>query len=261
MRHLRLVFLLTFLLALAGNASAQFRQSTGSVEFEVCGAGCTFVGTWAVQNNNAQQFAVASTTGAYVEFQAIGCYVLIYRATSSGFGPASVLLNGGAAATMVNNNALNNFYVPYVLALVPGTNTIRVTNPNVFLDSFVVLDCAATPVPTATILPSSTPALTVTPQPTSTPQPTATPQPSSTPAPTWTLAPSITPQPTATPMVSSGGSDAASVYATVESGQMTRFDYVATAGNVHIANLLLILFFSLWGMFLIYIFVVWQGKK
>jgi hypothetical protein len=51
------------------------------------------------------------------------------------------------------------------------------------------------------------------------------------------------------------------VFATVESGQMTRFDYVASAGSVHVANLLTFLFFSLWAMFLFAVFVMWKGKR
>lgn len=54
------------------------------------------------------------------------------------------------------------------------------------------------------------------------------------------------------------------VYATIapettdEPGQMTRFDYVATAGDVHVANLLTIQLFSLWAMFLFGVFVLWR---
>lgn len=65
-----------------------------------------------------------------------------------------------------------------------------------------------------------------------------------TPTPTETA----TPTPTETP--------APYVYATVPPsdgtppGQMTRFDYVTTAGDVHIANLLTIDVISSWGQFL-----------
>lgn len=52
------------------------------------------------------------------------------------------------------------------------------------------------------------------------------------------------------------------VFATVTSGQMTRFDYIATAGSIHIANLLTLIFASLWGMFLFIVFVlVKRGRK
>lgn len=51
------------------------------------------------------------------------------------------------------------------------------------------------------------------------------------------------------------------VFATVEAGQMTRFDYVATAGSVHIASLLTLLLLSLWAMFLFAVFVMLRGKR
>jgi hypothetical protein len=51
------------------------------------------------------------------------------------------------------------------------------------------------------------------------------------------------------------------VFATVAAGQMTRFDYVATAGSVHIANLLTLLFVSLWAMFLFAVFAMQKGKR
>ena len=38
-------------------------------------------------------------------------------------------------------------------------------------------------------------------------------------------------------------------------GQMTRFDYTATAGDVHIANLLTFLLYSFWAMFLFLVVV------
>jgi hypothetical protein len=52
-----------------------------------------------------------------------------------------------------------------------------------------------------------------------------------------------------------------SVYATVESGQMTRFDYIASAGSVHIANLLTLLFLSLWAMFLLMVFLMFKYRR
>lgn len=52
------------------------------------------------------------------------------------------------------------------------------------------------------------------------------------------------------------------VFATVEAGgQMTRFDYVATAGSVHIGSLLTLLLFSLWAMFFFIVFVALKGKR
>lgn len=51
------------------------------------------------------------------------------------------------------------------------------------------------------------------------------------------------------------------VFATTISGQMTRFDYTATAGSVHTANLLTFLFVSLWAMFLFVVFVVVKYQR
>lgn len=56
------------------------------------------------------------------------------------------------------------------------------------------------------------------------------------------------------------------VYATIapqttdEPGQMTRFDYVATAGDVHVSNILTIQLFSMWAMFLFGVFVLSRRK-
>ena len=51
------------------------------------------------------------------------------------------------------------------------------------------------------------------------------------------------------------------VYATLESGQLTRFEYSARAADVQISNLLMAIFVSLWGMFIVIIFVVWRVDK
>lgn len=40
------------------------------------------------------------------------------------------------------------------------------------------------------------------------------------------------------------------IYATLVDGQVTRFEYSATASDVHIANLIMLILFSVWGMFL-----------
>jgi hypothetical protein len=141
-----------------------------------------------------------------------------------------------------------------------------------------------TPVPTATILPSSTPGVptatainTSTPAPSSTPAntpvdtataiPTATPidinalltliaaTPGDTPTPTNTPTETHTPTATLTPTAEPWA------YITLTSGQMTRFDYVATASDVHISNLLLLIFVSVWGFFLTGVFVVWKANK
>jgi hypothetical protein len=78
---------------------------------------------------------------------------------------------------------------------------------------------------------------------------------------TPTPTPSETPTPTSTP------TPEPYVYATVapevtdEPGQMTRFDYVATAGDVQIANLLTWLLYSFWAQFLFLVIVALRGRK
>jgi len=42
---------------------------------------------------------------------------------------------------------------------------------------------------------------------------------------------------------------------------LTCFDYVATASDVHIGNLLTLIFFSVWGFFLFTVFVLVRTKK
>jgi hypothetical protein len=80
-----------------------------------------------------------------------------------------------------------------------------------------------------------------------------------TPVPTATHTPTPTLTPTPAPYV----------YATIqpeatdEPGVMTRFDYTATAGDVHIANLLTAILLSLWAFFLfgvIVLSVFWSRK-
>jgi hypothetical protein len=140
------------------------------------------------------------------------------------------------------------------------------------------------PVPTATILPSSTP---FEPVPTATVVPTATPP--DTPVPTATILPSSTPAdmqptidalltliaggggcgcgPTDTPTITNTPTETTTpspepwVYLTVTSGQLTRFDYTASASDVHIGNILTALVFSLWGMFLFAVFVLWRSRR
>lgn len=67
---------------------------------------------------------------------------------------------------------------------------------------------------------------------------------------------------TPTPVLSVSGPY---VFATLTGGQMSRFDYVASAGSVHISNLLTALLFSLWGMFLLTVFIVaavlWKRRR
>ncbi len=56
--------------------------------------------------------------------------------------------------------------------------------------------------------------------------------------------------------------DAAGIYSTLTSGQITRFDYAANTSDVHIANLLTALLASIWSMFFFALFVVFvRGLK
>lgn len=74
-----------------------------------------------------------------------------------------------------------------------------------------------------------------------------------TPMPTYTSTPTLTPEPY--------------IYATLlpeatdEAGQMTRFDYVATAGDVHIANLLTAQLFSVWVLIILLVLVLWGRRN
>lgn len=55
--------------------------------------------------------------------------------------------------------------------------------------------------------------------------------------------------------------DPAYVYGTLESGQTTRFDYVATAADVHQSSLMTWILYSMWGMFLFWFFDKARGRK
>lgn len=77
-------------------------------------------------------------------------------------------------------------------------------------------------------------------------QDTATPEPTPTETPLPTFTPTPEPYVYATVMPPEGTPD----------GQMTRFDYVATAGDVHIANLLTWLLYSVWALFLFVVIVL-----
>jgi len=69
-----------------------------------------------------------------------------------------------------------------------------------------------------------------------------------------------TPTPTMTPTVTATPTNEPYVYATLPAptegatGQMSRFDYVASAGDVYIASLLTVILLSMWGFFLFWVF-------
>lgn len=75
--------------------------------------------------------------------------------------------------------------------------------------------------------------------PTSSPTPTVTPTPTPEPYTYATLAPESTDEP----------------------GQMTRFDYVVTVGEVQVSNLLTLQLFSQWGMFLFALLLFWRRRR
>lgn len=50
------------------------------------------------------------------------------------------------------------------------------------------------------------------------------------------------------------------IYATLTGGQPARFDYVTTATDVHIANLLTLVLISMWSMFFTVLLVIARGK-
>ncbi len=84
-----------------------------------------------------------------------------------------------------------------------------------------------------------------------------------TPTPTETATATETPTPTSTP------TSEPYIYATTvplegtPDGQMTRFEYTATAGDIQIANLLTWLLYSFWALFLflVLVFTVLMRKK
>lgn len=236
----RLIPLICLLWALVQVASAQTTFIQGAYEFEDCGSNCSLSGSWFVRDAGGYKHLYTTTNNGTATFYVQGQQLIIYRWIS---GNAWNLCVNASCVTVGGGSDATNTNYPVIAQLTGGVDTIVITSTTAFtyFDWFQVVDGI---VPTATIVPSSTPA------------PTATPQPTSTPQPTWTLAPSITPQPTATPNAGAGGPDAASVYATLDSGQVTRFDYVATAGSVHIANLAAAIFFSIWAMFLLWVFVL-----
>lgn len=89
---------------------------------------------------------------------------------------------------------------------------------------------------------------------------------------TETPTPTLTPTETATPTPTHTPTPEPWVYATLEpettdepNGQMTRFDYVVSAADVHIANLLTFQLLSEWAFFLFFVLVgsvyLWRRGK
>lgn len=202
-------------------------------------------GTWATGTSLGASWLQSSAVGSSRDFQVDGTAMVINRLMRTANGHTmSVCFNGGSCQTISNgNSSLTAQYWSSVVVPFPSnsgfTVTITLTAGTVTLDYFIVLDGAGggipTAVPTATAVPTSTPASTTTPQPTSTPAPTATPL-----LYVWAIDPSKR-------------------YGDSE-GQISAFDYSASAADVHLANILTFLVISVWGFFLFSVFVLVKYK-
>lgn len=237
------VLLLVFALV---PAQAQSTFPVGFYEFESVISSMSYTGTWTnLTPSVGGTGRSTSIVGASVTFYSAGDTVVIWRFMRNGGFLSKMDVCAGACTNVVNETtATNSFWYPYVFYIVPGQLiTISLTSGTIILDSLMILSSSGgtgpTPVPTATILPSSTPASTTTPQPTPTPQPTAT---------AYTL-------PGAMIMI-----DPARSYGD-QNGRITATEYSATAADIHISNLLSLMFFSMWGMFLFAVFVLVRYKE
>lgn len=256
MRRAALALIVLMLLAGIARAQTTFRQ--GYYDFESYVSSMTYSGSWSTAGSNPY-YRATTAASAYVEFSAAGNYLIIWRFLYTTTAAMDVCVD--ASCQSVSNTSTATGFYPVAISLSgPGTtNTVRITRTSgqVTLDAMQIL---TTPLNTATPAPSSTPA------PTSTPQPTWTLWASTTPQPTWTLAPSVTPQPTATPYSAAASSgvvwslDLDKEYQ-VTNGQQTSVQYTATAADVHIANLLTLLLFSVWGFFLFAVFVLVRYRR
>jgi hypothetical protein len=188
--------------------------------------------------------------------------------------PVSVSMNMNSAGTLVFDR------IRLLECIEPTATRIASSTPFSPVATATAVSTATppnTPVPTATILPSSTPGVPTatavsTATPPNTPVDTATAVPTATPIDVdllltliggggSTLTPSHTPTITNTPTETYTPTPEPWAFATTASGQLTRFDYVATASDVHIANIITLLIFSLWAMFFFAVFVLWKGHK
>ncbi len=256
MRYLVAIALIFVLLI---PASAQSSFAEGFYEFENVIASMAYTGTWSTSTATGTVGGVgraSSVVGSSVSFYSAGDTVVFWRflRSTGNLSKMDVCRNGGSCVNVVNEaTSTNNFWYPYVMAVTPG-DLISITHTSglIVLDSLMILSSTAgtfpPAVPTAPIIPSSTPAPTATPASTTTPQPTPTPQPTS------------TPQPSPTAMSVIVAIDPQRSYSS-DSGQITAFDYSASAGDVHISNLLSALLFSVWGMFVFAVFVLVRFRK
>lgn len=180
---------------------------------------------------------------------------------------------------------------------VPTATILPSSTPGV--PTATILPSSTPGVPTATILPSSTPAntpvdtpteITFVDTPTEINTPVDTPTEINTPVDTPTeitfvdtpteinIDPTIealltliaggptpdpnTPTPSYTPSVTSTPTPEPRACVTLPvSGQLACFDYIVTADDVHMGNLLTLIFFSVWGFFLFAVLVLWRSKQ
>lgn len=231
-------------------AQAQSSFGVGFYEFENTVASMLYTGTWSSATAVSTVSGIGRTSsvvGSSVSWYAAGDTVVVWRLVRvSGITSKMDVCVNGTSCINVSNESVStvNYWYPYVANVTPGSLiTITLTSGVIWLDNLMVLSSASgsfpTPVPTATVLPSSTPASTTTPQPTPTPQPTAT---------AYTL-------PGAMIMI-----DPARSYGD-QNGRITATEYSATAADIHISNLLSLMFFSMWGMFLFAVFVLVRYKE
>lgn len=247
MRRFSVIVIIATLLMLFVPVQAQTTFTQGTYHFEDTIASMTYSGTWSTITAFSPYVSVRSTSAvnADVQFLASGKTLIIWRLMAANAVSSRMDVCVGASCTAVINESTASaaFFYPVFFVLPTGTNTITIrrTLGTINLDYFMILDdpiagSFPTPVPTATIVPSATPASTTTPQPTPTPQPTST---------SMSVIVAIDPQRS---------------YSS-ESGQITAFDYSASAGDVHIANLLTALLVSVWGFFVFAAIVLVRFKK
>lgn len=240
----------TLLIVSLTPAQAQTTFTQGQYNFEDVIASMTYGGAWSTGTISSPYVIVRSTSAVSgnVSFLAEGKTLVIWRYVVANAVSSRMDVCIGASCTSVINEStqVTGFFYPVMFAMPSGTNTITITRTlgTIYLDYFMILQDPAigafpTPVPTATIIPSPTPASTTTPQPTPTPQPTAT---------AYTL-------PGAMIMI-----DPARSYGG-QNGQITATEYSATAADIHLSNLLSLIFFSMWGMFLFAVFVLIRYRE
>lgn len=212
----------------------------------------TFSGVWTNQVNGFLTYKQTTSTAAYAAFTVSDAIcTLSVGAQGNNSSPTNIQINAGTTTVYTGVTPAIGFPMVVDTTAVSGDFTVKIfmSAGNLLqLFSFQLLECPDnTPVPTATVVPTATPIdvdllLTLVAGGGSTLTPSNTPTPTNT--------PTNTPTPTPEPWV----------YLTVTSGQLTRFDYTASAGDVHNANIITLILFSLWAMFFFAVFVYWRRR-